>query len=197
MSGEDLVPVLPKDLQPVPETTDLQPTFERLLRQFVSQGGEQEVTLEAETLQDTKAGEIRQLMFVSPGWTKEHLPNIGVALINNRGRAEYTTSFYEGHPRAYGKVTVGETHFTIKGQKRGISGPQEIFGQFGRNLSDIYDTPIVQAAANVFRRKILHSLRVYLDDQERIEKLTRMGYQPRRGYPYVYDKFYEPQVASV
>lgn len=195
MLKEDLVPTPPKDLQPVPETTDLQPTFERLLRQFVSQGGEQEVTLEAETLQDTEAGEIRQLMFISPGWTKKHLPNIGIALISNRGRAEYATSFHE--PRGYGKVTVGEPHFTIKGQKRGVSGPQEIFGEFGRNLSDIYDTPIVQAAANVFGRKILHSLRVDLGDQERIKKLTRMGYQPRRGYLYVYDKFYEPQVASV
>ncbi len=186
-----LAPAPPKDLQPLPEIPDLQQKFEDLLQQFVSEGGNQEVRQEIETFQDVNEEGVEQAMFVAPGWSKESPPNVGVAFEVSRGRASYTGKFYESNPPAYGRVTASEFHFDSEGEGKGISGPPGIFDPLGETLTDRYDAPIIQAVANVFKKRILHSLEAR--DQKRIRELVQKGYRRRKGYPQVFDKFYEPQ----
>jgi hypothetical protein len=175
---------------------DWQVTFEAMLGQYQAQEVPEGIAVDSEPFMVPEVGEVREQLFVSPGSRPDGLPRVGASLITDKGQAEYAARFYEGNPPAHGPVTVGELHFQIRGQGRGASGPPGFFGPYVNDLADRFDKPIIQAVANAYGERVLHSRSVNVSDRTRRAVLELEGYQPRAGYPECYDRFYEPELSE-
>src|SRR3989344_4070040 len=102
--------------------------------------------------------------------------------------------FFIGQPSEYGKMMIAENRMDLTSGERGISGDDKFVGGPAPQIADMYEDIIVQAAANLYRVRILHTRTIDDFDGPTVAKLTARGYHRRPGYHDVMDRIFEPRV---
>ncbi|KKT74761.1 MAG: hypothetical protein UW86_C0003G0003 [Microgenomates group bacterium GW2011_GWA1_Microgenomates_45_10] len=179
-----------RDLLSQSEAERLQQSFEELIRAFKESGQES-------TLDQGAIGGLRQEFFVRGSYDHDVPPETGAAMTSSGGgaaRMEFRLAFFIGQPSEYGKMMIAENRMDLTSGERGISGDDKFVGGPAPQIADMYEDIIVQAAANVYRVRILHTRTIDDFDGPTVAKLTARGYHRRPGYHDVMDRIFEPRV---
>ncbi len=186
----DIIPGVPGE--PV-EPSSLQRVYELMLEQF--KGGTGENIVRPLAIIKDRRGDIEQELFVRSKRGVDEIPYIGAALsvVGSSLTAEYECNFYEGRPPGINEPTLcGELNFTTEGERRGVFGGRQLFGELADNLSDTFRDAILQAAANVYGKDIYYSEEVgYFSSRK--DSLLKSGFTTVPGYGQVVCRIYKPQ----